>query len=70
MRKKKLYVVGYDFDHNCVYGEDDEETGKARYTQPMAATRAEQYLKEEMLNKGAVIYKLVKVDPKTLEVKK
>lgn len=73
MRKKKLFIVGYDNDHQCVYGKSkiDPITRVItfEFCDPMTAFDVKKAHKN-MPSKGAVIYKLVKVDPKNLEVKK
>lgn len=60
MRKKKLYVVGYDGDIQCVYGKDVGAV--SQWAQPMTAFDAKRKLKD-LQCKGGVIYKLVKVFP-------
>ena len=68
MRKKKLYVVGYDGDIQCVYGKNKKNEFGVEIVQwcnPMTAFAAKRKHKN-MPSKGAVIYKLVKVDPKKI----
>ena len=67
MRKKKIFVVGYDGDHQCVYGKDklDGYTKVADYCQPMTAFDAKRKLKD-LISPEGVIYRLVPVDPKKI----
>ena len=60
MRKKKLYVVGYDEDAYDIFGNEDKDI-----IRPLTAEEAKE-LREDYAGEGAVIYKLVKVDPKKL----
>lgn len=63
-RTRKLYVVGYDDDHQAVYGKRERPLGcvdsGVRYANPMTLSQAQRYARG-MLSKGAVIYKLVRV---------
>lgn len=61
-RKKKLYVVGYDGDGQCLYGKDiiGNLDKTPDYIDPMTEFQAKNYLKK-MPNNEAVIYKLVPV---------
>lgn len=62
MRKKKLYVVGYDKDGEHVYGCD--EVNRAMPCSPMTRHEAKRELK--YFGDDAVIYKLVPVAPEDL----
>lgn len=70
MRKKKIYVVGYDDDIECVYGKDkrdsEDRVNLSQFCDPMTVYDAKRKLKE-MIDTGAVIYKLVPVSPGGLE---
>lgn len=60
MRKKQLYVVGYDGDEYCIFGNGGDDL-----IDPLSANEAKE-LFEEYRENDAVIYKLVKVDPKKI----
>lgn len=61
MRRYKLYFVGYDNDDNDIHG------NYRSYAEPLTLTQAKREV-TMFPEKGAVIYKLVKV--KSKEVKK
>lgn len=58
MRKKKLYVVGYDEDDESIFGNGNEDI-----LEPLDETTAKK-LADEYSEYKAVVYKLVKVDLK------
>jgi len=60
MRKSKKYVVGYDGDGECIYGEDDIY-GNSSLIFPMTLTEAKKMLKELDPSENRAIYKLIKV---------
>lgn len=65
MRKKKLYVVGYDGDREVLFGKN------AFYEDcifPFTSAQAKSEFKslDKNVKVEAVIYKLVKVDPKKI----
>lgn len=62
MRKKRLYLTGYEIDAEPVFGKPKMNFGQIY---PMTITQAKRDLKE-FSDVGAVIYKLVKVDPKKI----
>lgn len=63
VRKKDLYVVGYDFDGEFVYGMDGG-LHRPMPCGPMNAREAKQALK--CSDKNALIYKLVPVSPEDI----
>ena len=63
-RKLKRYMVGYDREHETVYGKDELENGHfvCRYADPMTLVQAVKKLRHlESLNVAKTIYKLVPV---------
>ena len=67
MRKKKLYVVGYDEEGRRVFGDIDGADIKT-FTYPVTAYRAKK-MHKALFDSGRAekaIYKLVKVDPKKI----
>lgn len=59
-RTKRIYLVGYDGDHQTLYGKDINEFGKAGYVDPLTLQQANQKLKE-LADDGRAIYKIVRV---------
>ena len=62
MRKKKLYVTGYDLDSEPICGKPITLFGSIY---PMTLNQAKMDLKQ-FNGTDAVIYQLVKVDPKKI----
>jgi hypothetical protein len=55
-------MVGYDQEHQTVYGKDDD--GKFRWADPMTLLQARRKLKELEDTPIKTIYKLVPVKPR------
>ena len=67
-RSKKRYVVGFDEDHQVVYGKSDVGP-EERYTNPMTIGQARRMLREVRGGTTFKIYNLVPVRGKALEGK-
>lgn len=62
-RKKKLYVVGFDDDRQCINGKMSS-LGFYKSANPMTKIQAKKMLKEM---EGATIYKLVPIRPEDMK---
>ncbi len=58
-RKLKRYLVGYDQEHQTIYGKN--EHGRTMYADPMTLKQAQRILKQLESHVSKTIYKLVPV---------
>lgn len=59
MRKRRKFVVGYDNESNCVYGEEWLDCCKEGHCTPVILTKARELKRALNIPKAAVIYELV-----------